>query len=457
MMRVRVPRRVVPLLAAGALAAGLAVPASAQPPETAEHCHRQADVVVPGAEKQQVDCLDDLTTAGTSRTGHTDSSDYGPLSAKGTVNPTGVPGIQVDGYFPDTSTFNPTHGWFHDSQFVIRLPDHWNGGLVVTGAPGIRKQYANDFIISDWVLAKGYAYASTDKGNNGVLFYRDGATPGDAVVEWNARVTELARAAKQTLKARYGRPPGTTIMTGISNGGYLTRWQLENHPELYDAGVDWEGTLFTAEGQNLFRYLPTVLREYPRWKAGVPGAAEAMYAVGMPRGSEFLWDYHEAVYWDLTQRTYREEFDPDYDGPLEAGIPYCQGPVPGCDASYDIDQRPQARAALSKVALTGKIQRPMVTLHGTLDALLPPATDSDVYTQMIASQGKARLHRYYVVEQGNHVDSLYDDHPDRLRPILPCYRKAFEQVEAWIGPRPVSPPPSGTIPADRTRDVVNTC
>ena len=28
------------------------------------------------------------------------------------------------------------------------------------------RQYANDFIISDWVLARGYAFASTDKGNS---------------------------------------------------------------------------------------------------------------------------------------------------------------------------------------------------------------------------------------------------------------------------------------------------
>jgi hypothetical protein len=39
---------------------------------------------------------------------------------------------------------------------VIRLPEHWNGKLIVTGAPGIRRQYANDFIIGDWVLARGY-------------------------------------------------------------------------------------------------------------------------------------------------------------------------------------------------------------------------------------------------------------------------------------------------------------
>ena len=65
-----------------------------------------------------------------------DFTGFGGLSVPGTVNPTGVPGIQLDGYFPDTSTFNTTHGWNHDAQFVIRLPRHWNGGLVVAGPPG---------------------------------------------------------------------------------------------------------------------------------------------------------------------------------------------------------------------------------------------------------------------------------------------------------------------------------
>jgi hypothetical protein len=32
-------------------------------------------------------------------------------------------------------------------------------------------------------------------------------------------------------------------MTGISNSGYLTRYAVENNPELYDGSVDWEGVL----------------------------------------------------------------------------------------------------------------------------------------------------------------------------------------------------------------------
>ncbi|HEX7299404.1 MAG TPA: tannase/feruloyl esterase family alpha/beta hydrolase, partial [Solirubrobacteraceae bacterium] len=363
----------------------LAIAAAAGPAQAAT-CPRADGVTVPGAEVQKSACLDDLTTAGTVATGHTDQSDWAGLNASGTHNPTGVPGLQVDGYFPDTSTDNNENGWNHDAQFVMRFPNQWNGKLVITGAPGIRKQYSSDFLISDFVLALGYAYASTDKGNNGQTFFQDQVNPGDVVVEWNNRVTQLTVAAKQAVAQRYGRLPARTYVSGISNGGYLTRWQLEHHPELYDGGVDWEGTLFTPNGPNLLTFLPTALRNYPRYAAtGDRAAHDAMIAAGFAPGSEFLWADHYSEYWDLTQRTYREVFDPGYDGPLQAGIPFCQPGTPSCDADYDYASRPQAvKNAVARVSLTGAIGRPMLTLHGTLDALLPIATDSDVYTRMVA-------------------------------------------------------------------------
>jgi hypothetical protein len=427
-------------------------------PAHAAVCPRADAVKVPGAEVQKSACLDDLTTAGTVPTGHTDQSDWAGLNASGTRNPTGVPGLQVDGYFPDTSTDNNENGWNHDAQFVIRFPNRWNGKLVVTGAPGIRKQYSSDFLISDFVLALGYAYASTDKGNNGQTFFQDQVNPGDVIVEWNSRVTQLTVAAKQAVAQRYGRPPARTYVTGISNGGYLTRWQLEHHPELYDGGVDWEGTLFTPDGPNLLTYLPTALRQYPRYAAtGDQAAHDAMIAAGFAPGSEFLWADHYAEYWDLTQRTYREVFDPGYDGPLQAGIPFCQSGTPFCDADYDYASRPQAvRDAVARVSLTGAIGRPMLTLHGTLDALLPIATDSDVYTRMIGRAGRAALHRYYVIQDGNHVDGRYDLYGNRLRPILPCYRAAFVAMTQWVERR-TAPPPSQLVPDPHSGDVVNQC
>src|SRR3954451_8762206 len=89
-----------------AVAAAMAVASlacSAAPARAAE-CPNAGAVKVPGAEMQKSACLDDLTTAGTTLTGHTDESDWEGLHASGTENPTGVPGLQVDGYFPDDST-----------------------------------------------------------------------------------------------------------------------------------------------------------------------------------------------------------------------------------------------------------------------------------------------------------------------------------------------------------------
>ncbi|MDI3403756.1 tannase/feruloyl esterase family alpha/beta hydrolase [Streptomyces cavernicola] len=453
------PRRRRPALAAFALAATAALlpppgPARAAPEEGMAHCPHMSALHIPDAAHQQAACLDELTTAGTMASGHTDPADWAGLTPEALPVPRGVPGIQIDGYFPDSSRSNTNHSWNHDSQFVLRLPDRWNGGLVVTGTPGNREQYANDRAIADWVLSRGYAYAATDKGNTGAAFHRDGRRPGDAVAEWHTRVTQLARAARKVTAQRYGRPPARTIATGMSNGGYLVRRQLENHPELYDGGVDWEGTLWREEGPNLFTFLPSALRHYPAVAAGGPDAERAraaLHAAGFPAGSEFLWPYHHRVYWDLTQRLYREEFDPDFDGATEAGTPYCtpgtpETPgTPGCDADYVYGERPdEVRRAVRRVALTGRIGKPLLTVHGTLDVLLPIRESADAYAELVRSAGRGALHRTYRIEDGTHTDSLVDTFPDRLRPLVPCHRAAFTALERHLD-HGIRPPAGGTV------------
>jgi len=385
-------------------------------------------VRVPGAAYQVAARLDDLTTTGTVASGHTVPADWAGLTSAGLPVPPGVPGIQIDGYFPDSSTSNTNHGWNHDAQFVLRLPDRWNGGLVVSGSPGVRRQYANDRAIGDQAVADGYAFAATDKGNTGAEFYTDGVRPGDALAEWNSRVTQLTVAAKLAVAQRYGRLPSRTIAAGLSNGGYLVRWQLENRPWLYDGGVDWEGTLWRADGPNLLTFLPPALRAYPAFVAGSAAAHQAILDAGFAPGSEFLWDYHYRVYWDLTQRIYREEVDPAFDGD---------------DADYDYAARPAVARVVSRISLTGRIGKPLITLHGTLDTLLPISRDSDVYDRMITAAGRAGLHRYYRIEGGNHVDGLVDVYPQALRPMAPCFRTAFTAMADWL--RGVRPPASATI------------
>lgn len=451
-----------------------------------------------------VECeyLDDLTTRGTKRTGHTNTYDWDeliPLHAREARPPEKkVPGLQIDGYFldDDSSTVHLPENPYgnkklpYDSQFVIRLPYHWNRKLVIAIAPGNRGQYSSDFIISDFVLSKGYAFASTDKGNSGLRFYTAGQGPGDAVFEWHRRINQLTQATKEACEEYYGEGPVRTYITGNSNGGYATRYALENHPDLYDGGVDWQGPLWIEpeslhadrddKGPNLLTFLPTVLKYYLLYvnsthederqeardkiiEAGFPGSVNEdspEVSETEKRFLDALWEYHYRIYWGATQRIYRQVFDPYY---------------PGAEAAYNYAERlnsqnnpfaQEVKDAVKRISLTGAIGKPLITVHGTLDALIPIKTSSDKYAELVDGAGRTYLHRYYRIEGGTHLDSLYDhprpDNPDplfreNLWPILPCYKACFGLLERWVeeGRRPRDR--KLTVPKPTEGDIVNEC
>lgn len=62
---------------------------------------------------------------------------------------------------------------------------------------------------------------------------------------------------------------------------------------------------------------------------------------------------------------------------------------------------------------------------------------------MVHQAGRGALLRYYRIEDGTHVGSLVDAHPDKLRPIIPCHRSAFAALEQWLTGK-------GRPPADHT-------
>src|SRR5207245_11425795 len=112
---------------------------------------------------------------------------------------------------------------------------------------------------------------------------------------------------------------------------------------------------------------------------------------------------------------------------------------------------PALAQRVQPVANTGDLQHPLITLHGDQDALLPIATDSDLYVQLVAQKRRSQRHRYYVVRGGNHVDPQYDDHAGVdaygdtvLRPILPGARAAVDALPASVVKR-VAPAASHTV------------
>jgi len=101
--------------------------------------------------------------------------------------------------------------------------------------------------------------------------------------------------------------------------------------------------------------------------------------------------------------------------------------------------------AFDGITLTGKLKRPMLSLHGDLDALLPIDLHAERYTELVAESKRSRLHRAYVVERGQHVDGFLPFYPaGALRPLLPCYTEASDALVAWVE-RGVEPPTSGPV------------
>jgi hypothetical protein len=95
---------------------------------------------------------------------------------------------------------------------------------------------------------------------------------------------------------------------------------------------------------------------------------------------------------------------PGYDRATEGGTPFCsEGTGPGCDTDYGYTSRPRAvHTAVGRVSLTGRIGRPLITLRGTRDVLLPISRSGDVYVRMVEDAGRADLHRYYRITDGSH-------------------------------------------------------
>jgi hypothetical protein len=407
---------------------------------------------------------------------------FTPITDRGVIAPSAgkrppitraVPGIQIQARIAGDPT--------GQARFLLRLPDDWNGRLVVAGASGTRSEFNGDFAWSDYVLQRGYAYASQNKGVLNLFLVGVSATPpadplacrlnptspvwvhfydndpGQQFTRWAHFMAEVARIARHGVDLRYGHEPRRTYAVGTSNGGYQVRRAVESYPHLFDGGVDWEGTFVDAGAPNLLTDLPAAVLNFPDYVASGfdpdSTAARNIRAAGYPpdvvlrdasgAALQSLWRNNNGSFWEVTQCQWQKRLDPGYDT-------YASGV-----ASYNYVARlsvSDVGAQLAAFATTGRIRRPLVTVAGTQDALLPIDHHARAYARQVRARGDDDVdYRLYEVQNGNHIETYQDTLP-QLELIMPHAQRAFDLLVEHVEHRAALPvdqciPRGGSIDA----------
>lgn len=351
---------------------------------------------------------------------------------------------------------------------TLKLPDRWNGRLVVCGTPGLRNEYANEAIFIPWLLEQGYAVISGNKGlESSWVSMLTGTHPSQ---HWGRMMQDMARWARIRLFTATWRWPRKVYAVGLSNGGYQTRRALEIDAELpfwkriFDGGMDWSGTYFadarvldTNEDGEVdvaeyfsantllghmdsatltmgWAYSPDTLTtpaQYamtPRY----PAARYDMEEAGFNPESDIFWGYYNTNYdfykgyglpqWqgvgyaNLTSYVYRAELlGHDMAGSAAYSCFYDPAKPGQRPPLYEwlenADQGGWTRESIEWAlanANTGEFKAPLITVAGTADGLLALNAHAIAYKEAVEEYGRPRLYRQYLIEHGPHVDAHAD-------------------------------------------------
>ena len=372
-----------------------------------------------------------------------------------------VPGLQVQARIASDPT--------GQARFLLRLPNDWNGRLVVAGASGTRSEFNGDFAWSDYVLQKGYAYASQNKGMLNlqittstdplgcrlnpdppfslvfVRFYAN--DPGQVFTRWTDYMIKAGELARDGVKAAYGAPPRYTYAVGTSNGGYQVRRAIEAAPKLFDGGVDWEGTFVDEHAPNLLTDLPPAVLNFPDYRAAgfdmATTAAKNIVAAGYPPDVQpdlptvplSLWTRNWSNFWEVTLCQWQKRLDPTYD---------TYGSGMGTYNYVSRLSQSDVGANMAAFANTGKVERPLVTVAGTADALLPIDHHARAYARKVETS-KQGVYRLYEVQNGSHIETYRQESFSQMEFIQPHAHRAFDLVVGQVE-RGAALPPSQCIP-----------
>jgi hypothetical protein len=137
----------------------------------------------------------------------------------------------------------------------------------------------------------------------------------------------------------------------------------------------------------------------------------------------------------VTTCVFTQELDPAYGGEPQ-------------DYDYLARSKPLHLAPrIRKIATEGDIRKPLITIHGTMDALLPLTRHARPFRNAVVAAGKAPIHRLYEVQNGNHIERYRQSSYNftQLEFLQPHVHDSFRRLVGWVESG-VAPPASQCVP-----------
>jgi len=297
-----------------------------------------------------------------------------------------------------------------DLGFVLRLPESWNGRLLVAipGAAGLAGDL-DDFATPEVVAGTVYASIDSSDALSAPSLYRD----------FISFVTEQARIV-------YGRDLLGRYLIGISQGGWQVQRMLEGDEPLVDGVLvvaPWSPVAALQSYPAVLTEVEKLHSEFDRIAGGSLARLDAskllivekLFGLGLPAGSETSWP---AVvdFWVAAASAAQTLIDPTY-------------PAGQAISSYALPLRPAAvRNRADGLTPTGELSVPMILLQGELDVFALPVWSS-AYTERVRAEERDRYTRVFVFPDADHrlrADSETDDY------IQVRLHRAWESLVGWV-------------------------
>jgi pimeloyl-ACP methyl ester carboxylesterase len=354
------------------------------------------------------------------------------------------------------------YGTNNGASYEIEVPDAWNGSVVYF-AHGFRGNVPDLKVdpppLRDYLIAHGYAWAASSYSLNG---YNPGAGARDTY------------ALRSVFEQKVGTPKRSYIY-GQSMGGNVVSVSLEMYPTAYDGALSECGALV---GQDIVDYflswgalagyftgtnltdittdagkLGSVLRNKVGPDLGTADnltekgkefASAIEYLTGGPRpyfkegfGANYIFNFLvlvNAVGVPGASNAVAQNADTHYavaDG-LGISTDQLNREIPRVQANpaYQDAQRYPEFAPLS-----GKLQRPLLTLHGTGDLYVPISLEQH-YRRIVDEAGAGNMLVQRAVRRPGHCTFTPEER-----------QRAFEDLVAWVehGTKPAGDDLSGDL------------